>query len=137
MQIADQKAKLDREIAVELDRQQIATRIGNMAYVNAMSAKIGMLEAWRKSLDELEPTLEECDIQAIHLAIAELSLRRPGWNDWLSRIATKFGRLSMYQQFRTTSGGIIKEEVNALDGEIWPSNTRCEDGDCTVYCGKC
>ena len=44
--------------------------------------------------------LEEEDRQAVLLAIAELALSRPGWDDMLRRIARKFSGEAMFEQFK-------------------------------------
>ena len=49
--------------------------------------------------------LEECERQALLLALARLSLERPGWDDMLNRIARRIDndegqRAKLYDQFR-------------------------------------
>lgn len=54
--------------------------------------------------------LEEGDRQAILLALAKLSLSRPGWHPaYLSRIAEQLGGRAMYEQFRSYGPDVIKE----------------------------
>ncbi len=52
-------------------------------------------------------TIEEEDRQMILLALAELSLRRPGWLDALGRVADKFHGREMFDGFRKTSADLI------------------------------
>lgn len=59
------------------------------------------LQAIRKTLPE------ESDRQMIILALAELSLRRPGWEDTTRRIATTLYGDEMFDGFRETSEGQI------------------------------
>jgi hypothetical protein len=44
------------------------------------------------------------------LALAELSLRRPGWEDFLRQIAAKLGGEAMFRGFRRTSQDVIRPE---------------------------
>jgi hypothetical protein len=44
--------------------------------------------------------IEEEDRQTILLALAEVALSRPGWNDVLGEIAAKFGGLDMFAEFK-------------------------------------
>lgn len=56
---------------------------------------------------KLNVTIEEEDRQSILLALAELSLRRPGWLDHLGRVADRFGGREMFDGFRETSADLI------------------------------
>lgn len=52
--------------------------------------------------------LDEADRQAVLLALARLSIERPGWDEYLNGIALRIdtnvnGRASTYDQFRTLS----------------------------------
>ncbi len=52
--------------------------------------------------------LEEADRQALILAVAHLALERPGWDDYLSRIAKEtLGdvKLTMYRRFKEVANG--------------------------------
>lgn len=55
-------------------------------------------------------TIEEGERQTTLLALAELSLRRPGWLDHLERIADKFGGKMMFDEFRKTSAASGSDE---------------------------
>ncbi len=61
-----------------------------------------------KKISPAWPALDESDRQAILLAIAELSLSRPGWKFMLKRIAQKLDGAQMFEGFRETSGDRIK-----------------------------
>jgi hypothetical protein len=50
------------------------------------------------------PELSEEERQAVLLALAELSLRRPGWLEFLGDAADKFDGREMFNGFRATSG---------------------------------
>lgn len=54
-------------------------------------------------------TIEEEERQTTLLALAELSLRRPGWLDHLERIADKFSGRKMFDGFRETSSDLVSE----------------------------
>ncbi len=62
-------------------------------------------ECWNKNV-----TIEEGERQTTLLALAELSLRRPGWLDHLERIADKFSGRKMFNGFRETSADIISRD---------------------------
>lgn len=51
-------------------------------------------------------TIEEEERQTILLALADLSLRRPGWLDHLGRIADRFSGREMFNGFRETSADL-------------------------------
>lgn len=55
-------------------------------------------------------TIEEGERQTTLLALAELSLRRPGWLDHLERIANKFNGRDMFDGFRETSADLIRAD---------------------------
>jgi hypothetical protein len=59
--------------------------------------------------------LPESDRQAIVLALAELALRRPGWDQYLSGIADRMQGREMYDRFKETSASVIQA---TLDGHI-------------------
>ena len=61
---------------------------------------------------ELNVTIKEENRQIILLALAELSLRRPGWFDAIERIADKFGGREMFEGFRETSSDVISPVVH-------------------------
>ena len=54
--------------------------------------------------------LDESDRQAIVLAIARLSVERPGWNDYLGTIAEKLNGSELFATFRR-----YKEELPRPD----------------------
>lgn len=56
---------------------------------------------------KLNVTIEEEERQSILLALAELSLRRPGWLDHLGRVADKFHGREIFDGFRQTSADLI------------------------------
>jgi len=47
--------------------------------------------------------LDESDRQAVLLALAELSLTRPGWYNYLATVAGKLRGREMFENFRKTS----------------------------------
>lgn len=51
---------------------------------------------------------EEEERQATLLALAELALSRPGWNDFLGGVAAKMNGVAMFEHFKITSGDVIK-----------------------------
>jgi hypothetical protein len=62
--------------------------------------------------------IEEMDRQAILLALAKLSLTRPGWHPaCLSRIADKLGGRAMYEEFRSHGCDRVPPEAK-IDGSI-------------------
>jgi len=60
--------------------------------------------------------LREESRQTILLAIAELSLRRPGWLYHLGQIADEFDGREMFDGFRETSADIIDPSDEELGG---------------------
>ena len=58
--------------------------------------------------------LEEEDRQAVLLALAQLSLERPGWDNMLSNIALKMdnhlpnGRPELYDRFRSINADTVR-----------------------------
>jgi len=60
---------------------------------------------------EATPKIAEESRQMILLALAELSLRRPGWLDALERVATSLKGREMFDGFRETSADLIKAEI--------------------------
>jgi len=63
-------------------------------------------------------TLKESDRQATILALAELSLRRPGWKGYLKGIAVQMDGEAMFEEFRTTSGDLVKPRTQPEDFKI-------------------
>ena len=59
-------------------------------------------------------TIEGAERQTILLALAELSLRRPGWLDHLGRIADRFRGRTMFDGFRETSADLIEPSKSVL-----------------------
>lgn len=53
--------------------------------------------------------LGEDAVQAVALALAELSLRRPGWLDYLRGIAEHYDAHLLFAQFRQSSAGVVPE----------------------------
>lgn len=69
--------------------------------------------------------------QAIVLALAELSLRRPGWLDYLRDIVGDLFASKMFDSFRETSGGVIKpdpERVQRLERIVENFVTHLREG---------
>lgn len=88
--------------------------------------------------------LEEGDRQAILLALAKLSLSRPGWHPaCLSRIADQLRGREMYEQFRShgpdTVGNVLLSAAERMDWQQVVLNGGppcfhvCEDGH---FCGR-
>lgn len=98
------------------------------------------------NMNSVEVKIEEGDRQMILLAIAELALSRPGWDDTLGRIAdylshdaTNDGRL-MFEGLKLTSADRVHEERSPLgrvmvaqsdDRELleWLNNAEKDGGD--------
>lgn len=58
-------------------------------------------------MPDLNVTVPEEERQSILLALAELSLRRPGWLDHLGHVADRFHGREMFDGFRETSADIV------------------------------
>lgn len=59
--------------------------------------------------------------QMMALALAELSLRRPGWKQALQELAVTFQSRTLFDKFRETSGGIVlpeDEHAKLMDGAM-------------------
>lgn len=65
---------------------------------------------------------EAADLQAIILALAELALSRPGWNDMLGGIAAKFSATEMFEGFKKTRKKFKAERHTA---RTHSPNCRC------------
>lgn len=52
--------------------------------------------------------LEEAERQATVLALAELALTRPGWNQMLSEIADKFAGLDMFEELKVLNADRVR-----------------------------
>lgn len=52
--------------------------------------------------------IESVDHQAIMMGLADLSLARPGWEDFLREIAGKFRGVAMFNEFRRLHADLIK-----------------------------
>ena len=61
-------------------------------------------------------TIEEEERQMLVLALAELALSRPGWDDSIREIAVKLDRpgTPMYEGFKVTSADRVKAERTSL-----------------------
>lgn len=57
---------------------------------------------------------DEGDRQMLLLAIAELALRRPGWDRTLGRLAERLSGREMFEGFKETSEGIVVPEETLL-----------------------
>lgn len=62
----------------------------------------------------LSVKVSEEERQMILLALAELSLRRPGWLDALGRVADTFHGREMFDGFRETSADIISPTASVF-----------------------
>ena len=55
------------------------------------------------------PDMEVADVHAVLLALAVLSLQRPGWLDYLSRIARDtFQGSGTFEEFRRLNADVVK-----------------------------
>ncbi len=66
----------------------------------------------------LAVTLEPGEREATILALAQLSVQRPGWESMLSELAKKFGDQDLFQKFRTFAGpppGWPKDSSNRFE----------------------
>ena len=54
--------------------------------------------------------LEEGDRQLVLLALAELALRRPGWDDALGRVADRLGGRDLFARLKTTSADLVRSD---------------------------
>jgi hypothetical protein len=61
-------------------------------------------------------SLEEEDRQMLLLAIAELSLSRPGWAPYLRLIADKLCGPEMFERFRVLNADRVKAERGPIGG---------------------
>jgi hypothetical protein len=61
--------------------------------------------------------IEEGDRQMILLAIAELSLSRPGWDDALGRIADQFMGREMFEEFKRLNADRVKLERGPMHSQ--------------------
>lgn len=63
-------------------------------------------------MEQHQQLMTELEVPVILLALALLSLERPGWNAMLREIATKWGpaALPMYEEFRIIHSGKLEEE---------------------------
>jgi hypothetical protein len=52
---------------------------------------------------------DEADRQMLVLAIAELALRRPGWDNTLRRLAGRLHGEGMFVAFKNTSRGVVDD----------------------------
>jgi hypothetical protein len=67
-----------------------------------------------KEFQEAIAKIEEGDRQMVLLALAELSLSRPGWDDALGRIADQiFGR-ELFEQFKRLNADRVKATRDPL-----------------------
>lgn len=62
--------------------------------------------------------VSEEERQMTVLALAELSLRRPGWLDALGRVADTFYGREMFDEFRVSSADVIAETTQDADREL-------------------
>ena len=54
--------------------------------------------------------IESVDHQAIMMALAGLSLRRPGMEEFLREIAGKFQGVEMFDEFRRLNADLVKPD---------------------------
>jgi hypothetical protein len=89
-------------------------------------------------------TIEEGERQAVLLALAELALSRPGWDDMLRRLAEKLNGLEMFDGLKLTSADRVASERAPLfverDAEIarlraWIADIQSGMYINCVYCG--
>jgi hypothetical protein len=85
-------------------------------------------------------SLDEKDRQATLLALAELSLSRPGWLAMLTTVAARLGGVTLFEQFRLFNADRIGLNYNPMPCcghvaclHIPSSNT----GDVTCYYRDC
>lgn len=67
-------------------------------------------------------TFEEEERQLLLLAIAELSLERPGWDDTLGRIADNFHGRKMFDEFKRVNA----DRVKASRSDFFPRKKEAE-----------
>jgi hypothetical protein len=99
------------------DRIQVAiARAGRKRLNLAETRKLifDVLEACDKGQTEFFFAIDECEHQMTMLALAELSLSRPGWKNSIDRIAKKMHGAEMYEGFRVTSSDRVKETHKSL-----------------------
>jgi hypothetical protein len=85
--------------------------------------------------------IDEFDRQAILLAIAKLSIERPGWLYYLGTIAEKFSGREMFEGFRSPEGTMKrgdKIKVRAKGKERWiEADVALVSGDSlALYCDR-
>lgn len=72
-----------------------------------------------------QPTIDdddEADRQMVLLAIAELALRRPGWDATLRRLAGRLHGEEMFDKFKETGGDVTKP----MRSPIYGTNEQAE-----------
>lgn len=69
-------------------------------------------DPWPKPATEIDD--DEGDRQLLLLAIAELALRRPGFDWTLRRLAGRLQGTGEFDAFKQTSANIVRPETNAV-----------------------
>jgi hypothetical protein len=100
--------KADR-ILVAIQRMRL-----NLDLVERHKVIFDVLEACDRGQTELFFAIEEGERQMTMLALAELSLSRPGWKNAIDEIAKKMHGFEMYEGFRVTSSDRVKETHKSL-----------------------
>jgi hypothetical protein len=81
-------------------------------------------------MESVTVRLEEEERQAVLLALAKLSIERPGWDDMLNLIALKMdnqgrdARAELYDSFRSLNGSGEQEEARILAAAAAIANAR-------------
>jgi len=72
-------------------------------------------------------TLHQSDADAVALALAELSIARPGWCNYLGGIAKQINRERLFDQFRQNHSNALaarlageSENLNFSQPDRWP-----------------
>lgn len=65
----------------------------------------GFNEHEKERLLSVQVEIDEGQRQTILLALAELALRRPGWNETLTETASRFDGVEIFEKFKVTSAG--------------------------------
>jgi hypothetical protein len=102
--------KENRDLSDENERLTKAQKKHSDGWKHATKLDGLRIEAEAKLTAQLEhaPRIIEEDRQMILLAVAELSLSRPGWLDALGRVADRLQGREMFDSFRETSADLIE-----------------------------
>jgi hypothetical protein len=83
-------------------------------------------------------TIEEDQRQAILLAIAKLSLSRPGWEHYLRGISELLGGVQMYEEFKAHGpDGEVADQVREERDRLRAERLEMQNQSRTLTCAYC